>query len=213
MHKRFLAFAAFGALAMSAHAGEIYGGAGFPGLTLGYSHGITSDVAVRADYTGGLHMSRSGEHEGVTFEGKLKTQSASALVDYFPTSTGFRITGGVNFNDTKINLTATGGAATVNGKTVSLSGEYFNMSIKQPSVTPYLGVGYGSRPNAKQSGWGFYADAGVMFGKFRTSTSTSLVGRQGITQADVDAQTATVRDDVSKLSVLPRLTVGVTYRF
>ena len=91
--------------------------------------------------------------------------------------------------------------------------KYFNLAIKQPSVTPYLGLGYGSKPGAKQAGWGFYADAGVMFGKFRTSTSTSLVGKQGITQADIDAQTATVRDDVSKLSVLPRLTVGVSYRF
>ena len=53
----------------------------------------------------------------------------------------------------------------------------------------------------------------MTIGKFKTSTSTTLVGVQGITQADVDAQTSKVRDGVSKLSVLPKFTVGVAYAF
>lgn len=213
MYKKYVAVAALATLALSAQAGEIYAGVGFPGLTLGYAQGIAPNVGVRGEYTGGLNVSRSGERDGVNFDGKLKAQSISALVDYFPGSSGFRVTGGVNFNDTKVRLNSTGGSATVNGKTVSLAGEFFDMEVKQPSVTPYLGLGYGFKPDAKQAGWGFYADAGLMFGKFRTSTNTSLVGKQGITQADIDAQTASVRDDVSKLTVFPKLSVGVTYRF
>ena len=213
MYKKHVALAVLGAAAVSAQAGEIYGGIGFPGLTLGYSQAIAPNLGVRGEYAGGLNVSKSGQRDGVNFDGKLKAQSVSALVDYFPTNSGFRLTGGVNFNDTKVTLNSTGGAATINGKTVSLAGEFFDMEVKQPNVTPYLGLGYGFKPDAKQTGWGFYADAGVMFGKFRTSTNTSLAGRQGITQADIDAQTATVRDDVSKLSVLPKLAVGVTYRF
>jgi hypothetical protein len=52
-----------------------------------------------------------------------------------------------------------------------------------------------------------------MIGKFTSTTNTSMVGKQGITQADVDAQTATVRDNVSKLSVLPKFSLGASYRF
>jgi hypothetical protein len=213
LSKKYVALAALATLALSAQAGDIYGGVGFPGLTLGYAQGIAPNVGLRAEYAGGLNVSRNGERDGIDFNGKLKAQSASALVDYFPGSSGFRITGGVNFNDTKVTLTSTGGVATINGKPVSLVGEFFDLEVKQPSVTPYLGLGYGFKPDAKQTGWGFYADAGLMFGRFHTTTNTSLVGKQGITQADVDAQTATVRDDVSKLSVFPKLAVGVTYRF
>lgn len=213
MFKKYVGLAVFAAAAVSAQAGEIYGGVGFPGLVLGYAQPIAPNVGLRGEYTGGLHLTKNGQHAGVDFEGKLKAQSVSALVDYFPTNSGFRVTGGVNFNDTKVSLNSVGGAGTISGKAVSLAGEFFDLEIKQPSVTPYLGLGYGFKPDARQTGWGFFADAGVMFGKFRTTTSTSLVGKQGITQADVDAQTATVRDDVAKLSFLPKLSVGVSYRF
>ncbi|MCY7369967.1 MAG: hypothetical protein LH479_03640 [Polaromonas sp.] len=50
-------------------------------------------------------------------------------------------------------------------------------------------------------------------GRFKTDTTTSLVGKQGITQADVDAETASLRDSTARLSVLPKFSVGVSYRF
>lgn len=41
-----------------------------------------------------------------------------------------------------------------------------------------------------------------------------LVGTNGaITQADVDAQTKTMRDSIGGLSVLPSVSIGLTYRF
>ncbi|GAC1525118.1 MAG: hypothetical protein NVS2B4_00840 [Ramlibacter sp.] len=213
MFTKLIGLAVFALGTVSAQAGEVYGGVGFPGLTLGYSQPIAANLGLRGEYTGGLNVSKSGQRSGVNFDGKLKAQSASALVDYFPSSSAFRVTGGVNFNDTKFALSSVGGMATINGKAVSLAGEFYNVEVKQPSVTPYLGLGYGFKPEPKQGGWSFYADAGVMFGKFRTTTNTSLVGKQGITQADIDAQTATVSDSVAKLSVLPKVSVGVSYRF
>ena len=158
-------------------------------------------------------MSRNGQRNGIDFNGNVKAQSVSMLADYFPMENGFRVTGGLNVNSTSAALNSTGnGTSTVNGKPVNLANQFFNMEIKQPKVTPYLGIGYGFKPDRK-SAWGFYADAGVMIGKFTTTTNTSLVGQQGITQADIDAQTATVRDSVSKLSMFPKISVGVSYRF
>lgn len=52
-----------------------------------------------------------------------------------------------------------------------------------------------------------------MIARFKTETTTSLVGRQGITQADVDAESASLRDSTARLSVLAKLSVGVSYRF
>lgn len=209
----FMAFMAAAAASASAQADEIYGGVGVTGITLGISRSIAPAVNLRGEYSGGLNMSKNGQRDGIDFKGNLKVQSVSVLADYFPMGNGFRITGGLNFNDTKFTLNSTGiGTATVNGKAVSLANDFFNIEVKQPNVTPYLGIGYGFKPDSK-SAWDFYADAGVMIGKFTTTTNTSLLNQQGITQADIDAQTATVRDNVSKLSVLPKVSVGASYRF
>lgn len=209
----FMVFMATTSVAATVQADEVYGGVGFPGITLGISRSIAPAVNLRGEYSGGLNMSRNGQRNGIDFNGNLKAQSVSILADYFPMNNGFRVTGGLSFNNTRFKLDSTGlGTATINGKPVSLSGEFFNIEVKQPGVTPYLGIGYGFKPDSK-SAWDFYADVGVMIGKFKSTTNTSIVGKQGITQADVDAQTATVRDDVSKLSVLPKVSLGASYRF
>ena len=209
----FTAFIAATAASATVQADEIYGGIGFPGITLGISRSIAPAVSLRGEYSGGLNLSRNGQRNGIDFNGNLKAQSVSVLADYFPMDNGFRITGGLNFNNTKFKLNSTGiGTATVNDKPVSLANDFFNVEVKQPGVTPYIGIGYGFKPDSK-SAWDFYADAGVMIGKFTTATNTSLLNQQGITQADIDAQTATVRDSVSKLSVLPKVSVGASYRF
>jgi len=200
-----------------AHADAVYGGIGFPGATIGYDHALSSTVSVRGEYSGGLKLSREGRREGVDFNGQLKANSVGVFADYYPSPAGgFRATGGLTFNDTKASLVATGNnaSAQINGKSVNLNGQTYNIDLKYPGVTPYLGLGYNSLHNGLNAkGWGFFLDVGMTIGKFKTSTSTTLVGVQGITQADVDAQTSKVRDGVSKLSVLPKFTVGVAYAF
>lgn len=199
------------------HADAVYGGIGFPGVTIGYDHSLSSSVSVRGEYSGGLKLSRDGRREGVDFQGELKANSLGVLADFYPSpASGFRATGGVTFNDTKASLVAAGNnaSAQINGKPVNLNGQTYSVDLKYPRATPYLGIGYNSLHNGSNAkGWGFFIDAGLTVGKFNTSTTTTLVGVQGITQADIDAQTSKVRDGVSKLSVLPKLTAGVAYAF
>ena len=200
-----------------ARADAVYGGIGFPGVTVGYDRAINNAVSVRVEYSGGTKISRDGRSENVDFTGNLKANSFGLFADYYPSYVGgFRATGGLTFNDTQASLVATSNNTTaqINGRPVNLTGQTYNVDMKYPGVTPYLGIGYNSLhtgPNVK--GWGFFIDAGLTIGKFKTSTTTTLVGVQGVTQADVDAQTTRVRNDVSKLSVLPKLTAGVAYAF
>lgn len=199
----------------SAGAAEVYGGAGFPGLTLGYSHRLNDAISVRGEYSGGLNISRNGTRDGIDFNGNLKANAIGIFGDYYPMAgSGFRGTGGVTFNDIKARLDSTGnnGTATINNKAVNLNGLFYNVDLKYPSVTPYLGIGYQSKRSGNP-GWGFFVDAGVMIGKFETTTQQNIVGTQGIVQADVDAQTNKVRESVNKLSVLPKLTIGAVYSF
>lgn len=202
---------------LNTNAAEIYGGVGFPGITLGYSQSLTNNVSVRGEYSGGLNLSRSGTRDGVDFKGDVKASSIGLLVDYYPINgSGFRGTTGLTFNDIKGTLNSTGnnGTATIGTQTVNLNTLFYNVELKFPSVTPYLGVGYQSKRSGVP-GWGFLVDAGVMVGKFNTTVTQNVIGEGPIpiTQTDVDVQTNKVRESVNKLSVLPKFTIGVIYSF
>ncbi len=210
-----LACASLGVRAQAA-----YVGLGAPGvLTLGYAMPMGSAGAlggqwgVRGEFAGGLSASQSVTEEGNTYSAKVRANRLGAFADWFPTDSGLRLVGGLTANDLKMTLGASStGNIEVNGKTVSLSGERFNVTIKQPSVTPYLGLGWGHRASTEK-GLGFFADVGVTFGKFTASVDTTLVGKSGITQADVDKEVQSLKDAVAKLSVMPSAAIGVNYRF
>lgn len=205
-----LAFAA----ASSAHSGDLYTGLGFPFYTVGYAYTLSDAIGVRGEFSGLRTVKRDTTEDGIRYQGRLKHQMIGAYGDWHPMNGGFRVVGGLTVNDTKLSLNATSGTGTanINGKTVNLSGETYNVELTYPRVTPYVGLGYGFSP-ANTPGFGFYADFGVLIGRFKTETTTSLVGKQGITQADVDAETSQLRDSTARLSVLPKLSVGVSYRF
>ena len=214
MKKNLLTALVFAAASTSAQAGDLYLGLGFPMYTVGYAHTVNDAFGLRGEYSSLGTVKRDTVEDGINYRVRFKHQVVGAYADWHPTAGGFRVVGGITLNDTKVNLVATSGTATanINGKTVSLAGETYNVDLIYPKVTPYVGVGYGFSPR-NTPGFGFYVDAGVSIGKFKTEASTSLVGKRGITQADVDAETVQLRESTAKLSALPKFSVGVTYRF
>ncbi len=172
---------------------------------------------MRAEYAGGPKLSQDGSNNGVAYTGSVNASHFGCFVDRFPFNNGFRLVGGLTANDVKASLIGNStGTATINGKTVSMVGQTFDLDIKFPSTTPYVGIGYGHQ-KSDQPGLGFYADAGVMFGNFTTAVATTLtngtINGVTITQADVDAQTQSMRDSLAKFNLLPRIAIGAIYRF
>lgn len=214
MKRKLLVLAAMATLAGSIHAQSVYGGLGLPGLvTLGYAHPLSTSWGMRGEYAGGLSINKDGVRDGVNVTGSFKAQRAGIFADWYPFDGGFRLVGGVTANDIKADFVGVGsGNATINGKTVSMVGQTFNVNLSFPSTSPYLGIGYGHQSSTGK-GLGFYADLGVMFGTFKSDVNTSLVANGLVTQADVDAQTKTMRDSISSVSALPSISVGVTYRY
>jgi hypothetical protein len=218
MTKKLIAIAAFSAFAATASTGaqaqDIYLGVGLPGLvTLGYAAPMGNSWGLRADYASGLNANLDGTSEGVRVTGKIKSSVAGAYADWFPfDNSGFRLVGGVTFNDTKADLNAvSSGTAVINGQTVNMAGEFYNVTVKMPSTTPYLGIGYGHQK--AERGLGFYFDMGVMIGKLDVSSSTSLVTSGKTTQANVDAQNQKFRDSVASVGFIPSASLGLVYRF
>lgn len=196
----------------------LYAGLGAPGLyTLGYAHSQGAHWGLRGEYATGLSWRSSGSDSGVNYDAVLRASRTAVYADWFPFAGGFRLVGGITANDVTLDLNALGtGTATINGNTVNMAGRYFNLNIKYPTTTPYLGVGYGHHFTASK-GLGFYADVGVSFGTFTADVNTNLVGATGssgtITQADIDAQKQQMNDSLAGLKYLPSVSLGLVYRY
>lgn len=193
---------------------EVYVGAGLFGAQIGYSYALTPTVNVRADYMTLGNRTSTSNKSGTDYQSKLDWSRTALLVDWFPSeSSSFRLTGGTTFN--KITFDMTAGAAgqkvDINGTPYTLgANDSMNIQIKMPRTTPYLGVGWGHQPGNR--GWGFHADLGVSVGQFKV-TETRTGALVNVNQADVDKELADVRDSVSRLRVLPQVTLGASYRF
>jgi hypothetical protein len=214
MKKQLVMLAVLAAIGNAAYAQDSYFGVGLPGLyTLGYAYSTSPSLGFRGEYAGGLSVNKDGNQEGVNVTGNLKASRLGAFADWFPLGGGFRLVGGLTVNDIKADFTALGsGNSTINGKSIDMTGQTYNVQVKFPSTTPYLGIGYGHQ-KSDVKGFGFYADLGVMIGTFTADTTTSLVTNGKATQADVDAQTQKIRDSLGGLTTLPSASLGLLYRY
>lgn len=199
------ALACLPAIAMAGDNGTVYTQLSTNGIGLGYAVSVSEDWAVRGQYNAfkqsySGNVGDFGSNSALTLD--LNLSSLQLLGDWYPTSTGFRLSGGLVFNDNKLSLT---GVGQVNGKTATVNGE-----VKlSDGVAPYLGIGYSSKPKYAK-GFGFVADLGVMF---QNPKSTLTATGAGVTQADVDAQNRKVQDALDPLKTMPVLGVGVSYSF
>lgn len=193
---------------------NIYAGVGIFSLyNVGYSYAFTPKFSLRGEYGGGLNYETRGEYDGVNADAKLNFKSSGLYADWHPWGGSFRLVGGVTFNDAKFQVNALGtGTSSINGKTVNMAGQTYNVTVKMPDTMPYIGIGTGHAPTSAK-GLGMYFDFGFLIGKPEVTSQTSLVGQQGVTQADIDAQDQKIRDTTDKIGVIPKIQVGINYRF
>lgn len=199
-------------------AGEAYLGAGLPGVMLGYAQAVSDQLTLRADYATLGRYRKDGNEEGINYIGRVKVGRLGLFADYFPlggAGQGFRLTGGLTLNRMKGDLLSdfhAGDVITVGNTVVVVptNNLYFNVHIKVPDTTPYLGIGWGHRDQTK--GWGLVADLGASIGKAKVTVDTNVT-TVGVSQADVDDEIRQIRDGVGKIRVIPQLSLAVSYRF
>lgn len=201
-------------LVATTQAGELYGQLGIPGVMLGYAQPVDPHFAVRADYsTIGRHDGQYDE-QSIHYNGQLKLNRAGLFVDWFPMAGGFRFTGGVTANDMKLDLTARGTGAPItigDHSYVFTPADRFDVSVKFPSTTPYLGIGYGH--HLAQSGLRFSFDLGAMIGRAKVTAAASGPSAALVSQSDIDKETTKLRDGVGNVRAIPQLSVGLGYSF
>lgn len=210
MKKSIIAIA-LATLAASAVAGESYVGLGTTGVNLGYGLKLTNESGARIELNG-LNYSRDFNSGDATYNAKIKLSGVAGYYDYRPFAGTFRLTGGLLVGDNKVTGTGTarnGNCFTINGTDYCAAGQSVAVTAKMPTLLPYLGIGAGHSQAA--SGFGFFADLGVTYGK----PSTTLTASPGLAvpQANLDAERDKLQNDLNKLQWFPVIKLGVSYTY
>jgi hypothetical protein len=209
----FAALAAFTAIVSTpAAAGEVFAGVGTTGAEFGYAAKLAPNGGLRVDAEF-LSLTRKFEDNGATYDTKLKFTNLGLYGDLFLTD-NFRFSGGAAIGSRKVSGTgvSSGGTITINGQSYVVSGgDSIVVDAKFPSVSPYLGLGYGH--GQASGGLGFYFDAGAVFGKPKVKLTPSASLAQKVAQSDVDAEQAKLQDKMNKLRAYPVIKLGLSYGF
>ncbi|MBV1774641.1 hypothetical protein KSF73_02810 [Burkholderiaceae bacterium DAT-1] len=166
-----------------------------------------------------LDFNKSVSETGVAYDGKLKLNNGSVLVDWAPIGP-FRVTGGLMFGTNKISLngTPTGGNYQFGNHTYTASqiGSIAGEVKASRSVSPYVGVGYGT---VAGMGVNFYTDFGVMFtGGAKASVNVNCGASVSAAtcsqiQADAASEQQKLQDKVNFLKSYPIARIGFTIGF
>jgi hypothetical protein len=204
-------------VALGAKAGTL--GAGVE-LTLGLSRQIDTRLGF-----GAYSYSERREASDIEYDGEAKLRNGTAFLDWHPGGRGFRLTGGLVYNDTEIrgeSLTPESGVYNIGGVPVpaSLIGR-LEGTIDFDPIVPYAGLGWG---NALRGGgpWGFSLDLGVVFQGEGDVTLTPLIpegsplndpiARQ-ILALQLEREAQDIEEDIADYDLYPVVSLGVTYRF
>ncbi len=144
-----------------------------------------------------------------TYSGKLNLSSLSALADWHPWASSFRVSGGLMYNNNKFSMTAvpTAGGVTIGNTTYT--GVSASTTVDFAKVVPYLGIGWGSAP--KDTGLSFASDLGIMFqGTPRANVTTTGAA---VNPADIAKANADLNASLNSFKMYPVVSIGIGYTF
>ena len=179
------------------------------GIGLDGATNIAKDLNVRVGgnfFSFNIDGGKAGDD--YIYTAKTNLLSFSALVDYFPGGSIFKVSGGVLLNLNKVDIDMIPGQTyNINGKTYDKTNlGSVNSKTEFTKINPYLGIGLGNSLAYKK--FGFTMDIGTVY-QFEpqvTMTATGLI-------APTASQESIVEDNVKWFKVYPVVTFGLTYRF
>lgn len=184
--------------------------------TLGYGLGVafpvTDEVSARIGFNQ-FKKTFSTTSSGLNYTGDFKLSSLGVLADWHPWNGATHFTAGLMGNGNKFTMTAaaTGGNYTINGQTyTSAQVGTLTTEVGFKKIAPYLGVGWSGQ--AKNKGFSFNSDFGIMFqGSPKATITTTGSGGSAMT---ADAQNQLNADLKNKsYKYYPVISCGVGYAF
>jgi hypothetical protein len=203
-----LVLSAIPAAAFAGDMGTVYTQLSTNGLGLGYAASVSEDFAVRGQINALPKQTFTGDvgdfGSGNTMTVELNWSSAQLLGDWYPSSSGFRMSGGLVFNSSKLTLSGQGKVGT------NTSPSTVDAEIKMSDgVAPYAGIGYSTKPKDAK-GLGFVFDLGLMFQNPKVTLNAT---GGGVTAAQIEEQRVKVQEAIDKLKIFPVFGIGLSYSF
>ncbi len=134
----------------------------------------------------------------INYNGNLKLSTVQLLADWHPFNGLFHLTGGVMLNNNKFDATGTDQA----------TGAPVTASVTFSKTVPYLGIGWSGQ--AKNTGWSFKSDIGVLFQGSPTATLTST---NQTLAANLATNQAALNDKLKNFKYYPVVSIGIGYAF
>ncbi|MEO8924993.1 MAG: hypothetical protein ABI330_19575 [Caldimonas sp.] len=197
---------------LTAAAVEIYGGVGTTGGEVGLAQSVAAAASVRVEVNA-LRYSSSFTTSGIDYDTKLEATNAAVYLDAFFYG-NVRVSAGALVGRRKMHGTATGIGSTISFNGVPypmLPGDALDFEATFPTVTPYLGIGYGHHDAAP--GLHLYVDAGVAYGRPKVTLSPTASLLAKVNPADLLAEQSSVQDKADRYRAYPVLKVGLIYAF
>jgi hypothetical protein len=165
------------------------------------------------------------EESGIEYDAEAKLRSATLILDWFPLSGGFHLTGGLVRNDTHVDgeSIAPDSGVYIIGRVpvpVALVGT-LQARVEFDQQVPYAGLGWGN-PIGSGRKLSFYFDLGVVFqGEPQVRLTPNLpsgsplndpVARQAL-EILLQAEARELEADLEKYDKYPVVALGLAYRF
>ncbi len=185
--------------------------------TLGAGGDVTVNLGKKANLRGGINLFNYDDTvdlDEATVDGEIDWQTMSVLLDWHPAGSGFRLSGGVVFNENEISMTASP------NDTLEFQGTDYTVQSLDGQVTfnelsPYLGIGYGDAVGGNGR-FHFTCDFGVMF-HGEPEVSLRATAQNPAIQAQLDQDVQAERDefqeDIDGFVIYPVVSVGFSFAF
>jgi hypothetical protein len=206
------------ALTSAAHSQEGRWSVGLTGGTLGVGPEVSfrphTHFGVRAN-AGFLSVSRDEDIDEIEYEGDVELNSFGAMLDWYPTGGGFRVSLGGRINNNEIELAGAPASSVTVGDTTYTPQQIGTLSgkVAGDDFTPTLSVGYGGQ---LARGFTVGVELGVMWQgepKIDDLRATGLLASNPQFQADIDAEEQQIEDDLDDYELWPVLQIEFLYRF
>lgn len=183
------------------------------GTGLEASYRFAEKAALRGAYR---QFSYDGDYEieGEDFNVDLDLNTTGLMFDFYPTGESLRFTAGLLHNRSEASISGSyNGSFDFNGTTFTApDATNLNGTVTYPDVAPVLSVGWNKHIGKN---FALTAELGAMFmggGDLSLSASGGVSGDPTF-QAELEAERASLQDDISKIKVYPVIQVGAAFRF
>jgi len=188
--------------------------------TLGIGGELTTDILPQLNLRGsvqwfGLDLDDIDIGD-VSYDLDLTLLNPMLLVDWYPFGGALRLSGGVLFNQSDVELRARPSEPVEIGDIIYTPGEIGTLTGEADfdEIAPYVGIGFGNAVS-EDSRWGLTADLGVAFigSPGVTLRASGPIAGNAEFQSQLAEEEKDIEDDLENFEFYPVLAVNLYYHF